>query len=411
VAKTVEFRSRRVEGFGVSESRYQLAAQCAKFPITPADEPNNQLICRTVGTYQLLTVRVTVNTYTTATLTIRVRKNSANGNPVVSVAAATTGSFQDTTNSDTVGDGDTIGFHWAVAGGGSGTCTVNVGYAIFETSDPAKTTMRWATDNSNLTTATSRYVPVSAQGQWANTTEANAQSEARITGTAYRVYVRLSSNTRNGDSTFAFRLNGADSALTVSVPASTSGTFENTTDTVAIAIGDLINWRAAAGGTSGTLAIQHVVLEYETVTGACQIQTARAETINANVTTYLPAGGILIQDTESIVAFPMGVPGEISDLQITVSANTVSAASTLRNRKNGANGAVAVSIPASTTGRFLNTTDSDAYAAADEITLQLVTGATGTSLTAQTTAFQLRTEPPRQPPFAFSQAVPRAANW
>jgi hypothetical protein len=64
-----------------------------------------------------------------------------------------------------------------------------------------------------------------------------------------------------------------------------------------------------------------------------------------------------------------------------VVSNTVTATSTLRTRKNGANGGGAISISASTTGYFEDTSGTDAIMSTDYVNYQIVTGATGTSLT------------------------------
>ena len=65
-----------------------------------------------------------------------------------------------------------------------------------------------------------------------------------------------------------------------------------------------------------------------------------------------------------------------SQLYVKLSANTTGA-STIRLRKNGADGNLATSIAASTSGNFSDTTNSDACIATDEVTLQHTWGAGG----------------------------------
>jgi hypothetical protein len=106
---------------------------------------------------------------------------------------------------------------------------------------------------------------------------------------------------------------------------------------------------------------------------------------NASTTCYCAVGmGVRESSAETTevnaqVTFRSG--GILSALEINVYVNTVLAASTLRIRKNGANGNQSTSITASTTGQFSDTTNQDFIDAGDEVNYQLVVGAGGTSLT------------------------------
>jgi hypothetical protein len=70
----------------------------------------------------------------------------------------------------------------------------------------------------------------------------------------------------------------------------------------------------------------------------------------------------------------------VSNVSVVIS-NSMSSASTLNLRANGGNaGSVAVSIPASTTGVFVDATDTYTSATTDTMNYKLAIGSTGTSL-------------------------------
>ena len=61
--------------------------------------------------------------------------------------------------------------------------------------------------------------------------------------------------------------------------------------------------------------------------------------------------------------------------------NTVTADSIVKVRKNGADTSISTTILASTTGDFIDSTNTELFADTDDINLVLITGATGTSMT------------------------------
>lgn len=102
----------------------------------------------------------------------------------------------------------------------------------------------------------------------------------------------------------------------------------------------------------------------------------------ASVTAFYPIGGGAIADTtEANRTDTWRVAGTLSNLYIKILTNGVSATSTLRTRKNGADANIVVSITASTTGEFEDAVNTDAVGAAEDWHLSLATGASGSTLT------------------------------
>lgn len=108
--------------------------------------------------------------------------------------------------------------------------------------------------------STSRFDVLSGYLEFSTTTEAPTQAKLydyQHTARNLRCYVVA--NTRDGDSTIALRDDGAD-ALTLTIPASTTGAFENTAS-VAIAAGSLCNYRAIMGGSTGMCSIHSIQVD------------------------------------------------------------------------------------------------------------------------------------------------------
>lgn len=82
-------------------------------------EPNNQLPILVAKTFSGLWLNVTTNSIA-ATSTVNFRKNANNGNQTVSITASTTGTFEDTVNSDSVVANDLINYQ-VITGGASGS--------------------------------------------------------------------------------------------------------------------------------------------------------------------------------------------------------------------------------------------------------------------------------------------------
>jgi len=81
-------------------------------------------------------------------------------------------------------------------------------------------------------------------------TEANTQTLARA-GTIKNLRINVVANTFNAALVIKLRKNGVDTALTVSIPANTIGTFSDTTHAIAFAVTDLMGWSVFTTATSG----------------------------------------------------------------------------------------------------------------------------------------------------------------
>lgn len=235
--------------------------------------------------------------------------------------------------------------------------------------------------------------PAGNSNMTADLTEANSQRTYRTSGVLSKLYIRVPSNTVLATSTFRTRKDGANGAQSVSITTLATGEFQDNSNTDTVTAGEKWNFQllVGAGGTSITAPVVSCVFAATTNTvmqwtpaGVVSFSTA------SNTTFYLLAGSLPGSNaTEANCQFEVNSAGTWKNGYIYVSANARSTASTLRSRidtgSGGANGNIAVSITASTTGIFEDTANSDSVSANNKICLAIITG-TGTGSTTIRTA-------------------------
>ena len=218
-------------------------------------------------------------------------------------------------------------------------------------------------------------------------TEANMESTLKKAGTAKNAFFFINSNARTTDTLLTLRKNDANTAITITVAAGVSGIVEDTTHTVSYAIDDKICWSYVLGTGTGNFQLTTMSLEFENTSRECAIIASTIlahEGVNANLTRYLPiAGAHLVDTTEANSQMKARHSFTISGLSIKVITNTVTAASTLTLRKNAVDTALIATITASTTGVFSDTSNSVTVTDSDQISLEITTGATGTTIAIQ----------------------------
>lgn len=215
-----------------------------------------------------------------------------------------------------------------------------------------------------------------------DTIEANVQTYIGEVCDASKGLAWISVNTRNGVSTCTLREGGADTALTISIPDSTTGVFENVVDTNSFSLGDLAGWAIVLGGSSGSFTVRHLSCVTYASSQAAAGTPADVSVLCANVTNNSAPGTFYSElvscrtfdGTESFAQRTFSLAGTLQRLSVYVSSNAASAASTFGTRKNASAGTLTVSIPKTTTGRFTDVTHTDTIAIGDEANYQIVQG-------------------------------------
>ena len=195
--------------------------------------------------------------------------------------------------------------------------------------------------------------------------------------------VYVSANARTTNTIVKSRKNTADGNLTITIGPGATGFFEDTTNADTLAATDDYATATLTGTGTETLTCQSISLDFVSSGGQGLTINGRGVgfTIPAASTNYFPIGGALnAGTTEAGAQQKPRHRVRFTGLKVHVQSNTITAASVLRLRKNGANANMICNIPASTNNYITDTTNTDTFETTDDISIQLVAGATGTSL-------------------------------
>lgn len=341
-------------------------------------EANAQLTYRTAGVFSGLFIHVLTNATLNAS-TLRIRINGANGNQSVSIPAATTGSFEDTTNSDTIASGDKVNYSIAVGSGlGNITAIREISTFFAATTD---TVCRYAVVNiPALTAGTGNYwYPLSDVPPDANGTEARSVLQVNAAATFQDFFAYVSANGVTAATVLRFRLNGANATMTVSYGSGVTGILEDTTHTDATVANDNMGFRINLGGTGTTITIKILAVSGVSTDRSFHfiMGNTNGESGSTNVLYFSPSGRGSSSTTEANKQVKMRIAALISNVFVVVSANTANGTSTFKVRKNGVDTAISASIPATTTGSFEGTSQ-EAFLPTDLVSYALTRGGTGT---------------------------------
>lgn len=378
MAKVVQISGQAATAYTASGTFYLPAFQ-ALVPGTGAStEAWFQRTYRTSGVLSNLFVNVTANA-TAASSTLISRQNGGNGAMSITINAASTGEFTDATNSDSVTAGDEMGLQLSVGSGG--TITLSGVVTTFEAN--SNTVIIWGqTPNAgtNITGAGTTYQTLA--GSSSGGTEADVQTQVHSAGTWRNLYVYISANGRSSTTTFRGRINGANGNQSIAVTASSTGVFEDTSNSDSISAGDELNYNAVAGSGSGTLTWYSLSSEYETTDNTYTSVSGRLDVeISSSLgTRYIFLGGRAeVATTESLVAMDMTTDGIISKLWGWIRFNNSNNTHVFTVRNNAGDTAVTFSVAASTSGEFIDSSNSASFVTTDELAIKMVDNSTSGS--------------------------------
>ena len=221
-------------------------------------------------------------------------------------------------------------------------------------------------------------------------TEAQAAQTMRGAATVRNFKVRVSSNSRTTTTTVRSRKNTANGNLSVSIGSTATGLFEDNSNSDSIADGDTYCFQIVNGTGSSSQIIQYILAEMEMTSGnAANYYTALDNTLvstsTASQTTYVPLCGdmtlVTTTDSSNSTRCTIPVAGTCSKLQCYVSANARTTTTTVKFRKNGADGNQSVSIGSTATGLFEDASNTDTVASGDELGYSLTTGTGANTIT------------------------------
>lgn len=357
-----------------------------------ATEADVSISYNTGGKLTKLLIYVSANA-TTGTTTLRIRKNTSNGNGVVSIATLTTGFLQDTTNSDTVAVADGINLSMANAAG-VGIVTFQTIVVLFAAN--SNTVARhgyMAAVNAALSTASTTFFGAFAGVQSAanqGTTENRFQNYASVAGTMSALYSNVVVNGRSSTSTVRSRVGGANGNMTLSITAGATGLFQDTGNSDTLAAGDLMNYSMTNGTGTGNIEYRLISTEFSNSSNSALVAWAHGDTglVQAHaLTAYISVGAwnSTSDGTETGVRSQAIAAFTASKLSVRLDSNNNNGTSTITLRANAADTTLLVSIGAGVSGRINDLVNTPAIALNDLLTFGIVTGGTAGNI------FDLRT--------------------
>lgn len=226
------------------------------------------------ATWQYLQCRVSSNGRGTATSFFSVLNNVA-GNQAISVGAAATGLFEDTTNNDAFGAGTQLS-NGITTSTGAGTLTLNlIASAIISKSTNANVVAGSTTDGVSRTAGGTANFYYASAGTLENVnTETASQIVPGFATTLSKFLINIVANAYTGTATADVRKNSGSGSETISIGAGVTGQLQDTTNTDTFAATDTLNHRVI-NGTANTMSINHFsVISTPTLTGASRSQAS-----------------------------------------------------------------------------------------------------------------------------------------
>lgn len=358
-----------------------------------AVEARVQMTLRTAGEFSNLAVIVASNA-NTGTSTVFLRKNTANGNLNVSIPTVTTGTFEDTTNTDSIASGDLVCLQ--VITGATGTLGITNFSTQFSASSNTSQKLISTNDANFSTDSVTNFAPLSGSLAW-GATEANCQTKFRTAGTIKNAALFVRVNSRTTTSTIGTRKNGAAGALSISIGAAVTGILEDTTNSDTIVSTDLACYFITTGTGGGNLNVTTLGVDFETTDNKFQTSGGLAAgTSLTNLTRFFALHNGTAFTSEATAASECNLAFTASRVGAYCSANAATGASTIDFRINSASSAVTCSAGAGLTGWFEDTTNSANVVADDNINIRIVSG-TGGAITWHTVTLVGETSAPPPP--------------
>jgi hypothetical protein len=234
----------------ISTQYFHLAGSTS---VSTTEVNNKQHIQRKAGKIKNLAVNITTNARTND-FTYTIRANAADTSVTVIIPAGLTGQFEDTVNEYTVAVDDKCNYEFTP------------GNALTESHTAQSHSIEFISTEGFGQCPSSQDLSISAGGtaHWPikssssnTTTEANAQFKMLKPTRFSELSLLISTNsTTTVEAQFALRVNGADSALVITVPVGTTGFFSDSTHVAQVNADDLVNIQGR-GGQVGNIIIRN----------------------------------------------------------------------------------------------------------------------------------------------------------
>ncbi|MBA7608870.1 hypothetical protein ES703_16054 [subsurface metagenome] len=364
-----------------------------------------QMVARDSYTLSKLYVRVKSNSINT-TVAVRSRKNGAYGNQIISVPSSTTGVFTDTVNTDSLVDGDLFCTE-SYAPNVTGDQTIVFTIFSYILSTLANTTpILGACGKATLYAGYTQYLTIVgyalsiiAAPEW------KAYYKFRVAATLSNLRVYVSANAITNDSTIRTRIDAANGNQTLTILASTTGAFEDATNTDNIAVGQNVNCQFVGGEDITSLTLTYI--EMKSNSDGRQVAAAASHIIpfNPGLTRYVAIEGHpdYLSVGEAGVQATARSSFTAKNAYFNILQNSLDGTSIYKLRKNGGDSTLSVSIPAGTTGQLEDLVHTEDYIATDLVNWLVQSGGSSGEITLGCSGFELAQ--PAAPPVVGSKSA------
>lgn len=348
------------------------------------------------GTFSGLTT-LTDSANTSGDSTFTFRKNGSDGNQSVTVAQNTAGINQDTVNSDSVSEGDTVSIGLTTTAGSIGIASLTI---LFEADDGSTTQFLMSRGSPSAfgNNNTVRYiVPVGEIITTNFTNESNASNYIMTDAVASNLGVYILDNTRTTDTRFALRKNGALGNQLVTFSGGQTGFASDSINTDSIAADDLINFRMQTFGSGNQITLRNIQLtltsdnpqEMTLLGGGPYVRSSTGAALYGRVGggSGNPSGNEV--NNNSV----LGVDATLSKFSIYTSANASNRNMTITFRSGFSNGNQSVTNNAGVTGWSQDLSNSDVVAPLDRIDFRTQATSAGSGNVTYMNVSQLLTFP------------------
>lgn len=327
------------------------------------------------GTLKNLYLIVVANTRSDAT-SCRVRQNAADTTLIFSIASSTTGTFSDTSDTVTVADGDKLNFAVTTGAGTGGITFAGLGLE-FDYSSSGGGWLAFNNDSQNSTNT--KYVPLCGNGP-TGTTRAQFGTAIYSAGTFRRLAIGAITNNLNSATVCTLGINASNVNETVSVTSSTTGYFEDATNTDAVTAGQTADIQIVTTASSGIITFcGGITLDPTTASEHTTGFGGSNQSTTGAWFTFAGGGANALITTETNGQNPIPCSCTVTDPSVYITTNAAAATSNIVFRKGGVTQNNNISITASTTGRFSDTTPhTDSLIAGDKVGWNVVPGAANT---------------------------------
>lgn len=218
-----------------------------------AIEANTHLKLKTTGTFKYAGCYIRTNSKID-TFTIRSRKNTSNGNIVISIPAGVTGNLYDDSNSDSVSPNDL--FNYSLLSLSFSTLTISLLYVFWESTNRTYHLVSAAAVGASLSTP---YLAICGFLTKASFSISEFQVESGIPTIISNMRVKFTANQDNTTDLY-FTRNSVTQPLGFTNMSSSALEFEDNTNTVAIGATDFMEYRISEVTTTRSAVILSVLV-------------------------------------------------------------------------------------------------------------------------------------------------------